>query len=83
MLQTISSQAPPIRHAALRCSAFAALERAMGHRPTPSRRRRAKLSPEEHAEWRDAAGEFAWPETEDGEWDFLRPGWEPVFDSEG
>jgi hypothetical protein len=24
------------------------------------------------AEWQEAAGEFAWPETEDVEWDFLR-----------
>ena len=36
--------------------------------------RRQRLSPEEYTE---AAGEFAWPETEDGEWDFLRPGREP------
>jgi hypothetical protein len=46
----------------------------MGHRPTPLRRRRTRLSPEEYAEWQEAAGEFVWPETEDGEWDFLRPG---------
>jgi hypothetical protein len=24
----------------------------------------------------EVAGEFAWPETEDGERDFLLPGWE-------
>ena len=31
----------------------------------------------EAQEYTEAAGEFAWPETEDGEWDFLRPGREP------
>jgi hypothetical protein len=36
----------------------------------------AEMTEEEESlsEWREAAGEFAWPETEDGEWDFLRPG---------
>jgi hypothetical protein len=36
-----------------------------------------RLSPEECAEWQEVAGEFSWPETDDDEWDFLRPGREP------
>jgi hypothetical protein len=47
---------------------------------TPASRRRRhlrwlrQLTPEERADYYDAVGEGVFPETEDGEWDFLRPG---------
>jgi hypothetical protein len=36
--------------------------------------RKVRRTPEERAEWHEVAGEGVWPETEDGEWDYLRPG---------